>query len=305
LVCLAGPTGAGKSDLAIRLAQEFDGEVVNCDSLQFYRGMDIGTAKPTLAERARVPHHLFDTLEPDQLCTAGDYAAAARTVIADISARGRLPVVCGGAGFYFRALIDGLADAPKRDQALRARLEAAETARPGLLHRYLQWHDAAAAARIHANDRNKLVRAIEVCVRAGSQTEIHAQPRPRLEGYRVCWLGLDPPREALYARINDRVDRMFAAGLLEEVQALRHRGYGVHSKALESVGYRQCLQYCDGAMTMAEAIADTKQKTRNYAKRQLTWFRRDARIYWLSGFGTDRAVENSAIEHLRNFLLAR
>ena len=297
MVCLAGPTAAGKSHLALALAARFGGEIVNGDSLQFYRGMDIGTAKPTLAERAQAPHHLYDTLEPDQLFTAGDYATAARPVLAEIAARGRLPIVCGGAGFYLRALIDGLAEAPKRDQALRERLAEA-CQRPGLLHRYLRRLDADAAKRIHSNDRNKLIRAIEVCLTERPLSEIHARPRPALEGYRVLWLGVHPPRPLLYARIHERVDEMFARGLIDEVRALQTRGYGTHTKALEGVGYKQCLAYLAGAITLAEALAETKQRTRNYAKRQLTWFRCDDRIHWLSGFGTDETVINSAIEQV-------
>ena len=303
LICIVGPTAAGKSDLALFLAEALGGEVVNGDSLQVYRGMEIGTAKPAPAERARVPHHLFDIRDPGKVFTAGDYAREARVVLREIGERCSLPIVCGGAGFYLRALLDGLADAPPRDEPLRVALEAAEARRAGVLHRYLRRLDAAAAERIHARDRNKLVRAIEVCQRARKPlTAVHAQRRPAIEGYRVLKLGLDPPRAQLYARIEERVDRMFGGGLLDEVRGLVGQGYTSESKALESVGYKQCLAYLAGTMTLGAAVADTKQRTRNYAKRQLTWFRREAEIVWLSGCGTERTVRESALVAAQNFV---
>jgi len=291
--------------LALRLAQEFHGEIVNGDSLQLYRGMDIGTAKPTPAERASVPHHLYGILPPDRVFTAGEYAATARPLLRDIAARGRLPIICGGAGFYLRALIDGLADAPQRDEALRARLA---DRRPGALHRYLRRLDAPAAARIHPNDINKLIRAIEVChLTLGTQTAVHAQRRDALEGFRILKLGLDPPREQLYERINARASAMFLGtpNIVDEVRGLLQDGFTPAAKAFESVGYQQTLAYLAGGMTLAEAIADTQQKTRNYAKRQLTWFRRDANIVWLSGFGTNETVRCSAFATVASVLAQR
>jgi tRNA dimethylallyltransferase len=262
--------------------------------------MDIGTAKPPLADRARVPHHLYDTLSPGQVFTAGEYAAAARPILDGIRRRQHLPIVCGGAGFYLRALIDGLVDAPPRDDSLRARLAARH---PALLHRYLRRLDPAAARRIHANDTNKLIRAIEVCLLTRkTQTSVYEKPRPALHGFRVLKLGLDPPREALYERINARADQIFRAGLLDEVRTLLAQGYTRQAKAFESVGYKQALAHIAGEMSLDAAIAATKQKTRNYAKRQLTWFRRDGEIAWLSGFGTDETVIRPAIETVHRFL---
>lgn len=286
------------------MALQWGGEVVNCDSLQFYRGMDIGTAKPTAAERARVPHHLFDFLEPHEVFTAGEYARRARPLLSEIAERGRLPIICGGSGFYLRALLDGLFEGPGGDLALRERLSRVEARRPGQLHRCLGRLDPAAAGRIAAQDVNKLIRAVEVCLlekRAISEVQAE-RGRTALTGFRCLQLGLDPPREALYAKINARVEAMFAGGLLDEVERLRARGYGVETKALEAVGYRQALQHLSGEWDLATAIADTQQRTRNYAKRQWTWFRRDQRVRWLSGFGTEETVLCLASEQWQAFV---
>ncbi len=291
LIAVAGPTGSGKSDLALALAREFGGEIVNCDSLQLYRGMNIGTAKTPPAERGGIPHHLLDVLEPDQVFNAGDYAALARPVIREIAARGAVPIVVGGTGFYLRALLDGLSEGPKRSDALRQDLARREMRRPGALHRILKRLDSVAAARIHANDHNKLTRAIEICLLARRPaTEVFAAGREPLEGFHTLKLVLNPPRAELHARIAARTRAMFDAGLVEEVRGLLDAGVQKGAKAFESIGYKQALEVLNGEISREQAIELTTIATRQYAKRQWTWFRREANIQWLSGFGGEIEV---------------
>jgi tRNA dimethylallyltransferase len=297
LVVLAGPTASGKTALALALAEEFSGEIVSCDSVAVYRGMEIGTAKPTLDERARVPHHMIDIASPDQPCTAGDYSRLAREAIAGISERGRLPIVAGGTGLYLRALLDGLFPAPQRHEPLRAKLrQRAEQRGPAHLHRILGRLDPAAAKLIHANDTPKVIRAIEVSL-AGRRpiTSQWEQPRDPLTGYRILRLGLNPPRAALYARINHRAAEMFDRGLVEETTQLVET-YGYDCRALTSLGYTQAVQVLRSEITRDEAVAQAQQGHRNYAKRQLTWFRKDPAIQWLTGFGSDEDILHQARE---------
>jgi tRNA dimethylallyltransferase len=301
LLVVAGPTASGKTALALRLAEDLNGEIVSCDSVAVYRGLEIGSAKPSAAERARVRHHGLDLYDPDQPCTAGDYARHARAVIADIAARDRVPIVAGGTGLYLRALLEGLAPAPPRDEALRERLRAtAET--EGALHQMLQGLDPAAAARIHANDAPKLIRSIEVTLAARTpQTEQWQVGRDPLTGYRIVQLGLNPERSELYKRIDRRAAVMFDRGLLDEAAALRKRfGDGCH--ALSSLGYLQAMQVLRGEIDLPAAIAATQQGHRNYAKRQLTWFRRKPAFLWLDGFGDEPGVQEEA---LRQILVSR
>jgi tRNA dimethylallyltransferase len=288
LVVVAGPTASGKTALALALAEQFSGEIVSCDSVAVYRGMEIGTAKPTLAERARVPHHLIDVAEPDQPCTAGDYSRLAREAIAGIAQRGHLPIVAGGTGLYLRALLDGLFPAPQRHEPLRAKLRArAQQENPTHLHRILTRLDPAAAALIHANDTPKVIRAIEVTLAARAPiTQQWEQGRDALTGYRVLRLGLNPPRAELYARINRRAYEMFDRGLVEETTQLVET-YGFDCRAFTSLGYAQAIAVLRGELTRDQAIAQAAQGHRNYAKRQLTWFRKDPEIQWLTGFGSD------------------
>ena len=291
LVAIAGPTGSGKSDLALALAREFGGEIVNCDSLQLYRGLDIGTAKTPHAERGGIPHHLIDILDPEQVFNAGDYAALARPLLKEIAERGAVPVVVGGTGFYLRALLDGLAEGPKRDDELRKDLAGREERRPGALHRILRRLDRAVAGRVHANDHNKLIRAIEICLLSRRPaTEVFEAGRSPLEGFRVLKIVLDPPRTALHARIAIRTRAMFDGGLVEEVRGLLHSGVRKQAKAFESIGYKQALEFVDGKISREQAIELTTIATRQYAKRQWTWFRREENINWLNGFGTDSEV---------------
>jgi tRNA dimethylallyltransferase len=295
-VLLLGPTGSGKTALSLELGERFGGEIVSCDSVAVYRGMDLGTAKPTADERARLPHHLIDVAEPDQPFTAGEYSRQARTVLREIAGRGRLPIVTGGTGLYLRALTDGLFAGPARQHALRARLERSRQ-RHGerWLHRLLSRLDPASAARIHENDVPKLIRAIEVCVAARKpMSHIMSQPLARvpLTGFRLLRIGLNPPRRALYERLNQRAAAMFAAGLVEETRGLLAR-YGA-IKALDSLGYRQALSVLRGECSAEQAIAAAQQGHRNYAKRQLTWFRREPDVHWLEGFGDQPEVADAA-----------
>jgi tRNA dimethylallyltransferase len=295
LIVLAGPTASGKTALALTLAEQFDGEIVSCDSVAVYRGMEIGTAKPTLAERARVPHHLIDIAWPDQPCTAGDYSRLAREAIRGISERGHVPIVAGGTGLYLRALLDGLFAAPVRDDALRAKLrQRAESSDPPRLHRILTRLDPAAASLIHANDTPKLIRAIEVTLASRQPMTTQWQAgRDALTGYRILRLGLNPPRAELYERINHRAAAMFDSGLVEETALLVER-YGFECRPLTSLGYAQAVAVLRGEITRDEAVRSAQQGHRNYAKRQLTWFRKDPSLHWLPGIGGDPAIASEA-----------
>ena len=303
VVAIAGPTGAGKSELALRVAEEFGGEVVNCDSLQIYRYFDIGTAKLSPAEMRGVPHHLIDILDPDQIFTAGEYARLGRAALAAISSRGRLPVVAGGTGFYLRALFEGLFRGPARDTALRERLAVREREKPGSLHRLLGRFDAAAAARIHRNDVPKVMRALEVRLLARRPvTEMFGEGRDALEGFRTLKIGLAPDRDELYRRLDERCRRMFESGLLDEVQRILDRGFPLQAKPFESHGYRQAVQVLRGELTAKEALFYAQRNTRNYAKRQMTWFRKEPDMQWLKGFGEDAHIQEVALARVREFL---
>jgi tRNA dimethylallyltransferase len=294
LVVILGPTGSGKTALSVALGQRFDGEVVSCDSVAVYKGLEIGSAKPSTTQRALIPHHMLDVVAPDTAYTAGDYARDARSAIAAIAGQHRLPIVTGGTGLYLRALLLGLFPGPQRSIAMRDRLlKKAETRGPAVLHRILKRLDPASAERIHANDVPKVVRAIEVTLAASRpMSEAWKDGRQALTGYRVLRIGLDPVRSQLYERINARARAMFAEGLIEETRELRAH-YG-RSPALESLGYRQAGQYLDGAITREQAILAASQGHRNYAKRQLTWFRREPEVSWLHGFGDDPGLQAEA-----------
>jgi len=287
-VLLLGPTGSGKTSLSLALGERFNGEIVSCDSVAVYRGMDLGTAKPTPEERARLPHHLIDVADPDQPFTAGDYSRQARAALHQIAGRDQLPIVTGGTGLYLRALTDGLFAGPERQQPLRARLEHSRQRHgEAWLHRLLQRLDPASAARIHSNDAPKLIRAIEVCIAARKPlSEIlqnQQKARNPLSGFRLLRIGLNPPRPALYHRLNRRAEAIFAAGLINETRALLDRFGSV--KALDSLGYRQALRVLLEAGSVEDAIRSTQQGHRNYAKRQITWFRREPDVHWIEAFG--------------------
>lgn len=300
LVVIVGPTGSGKSRLALRLAEELSGEIVSCDSVAVYRGMDIGTSKPTPDERALVPHHLVDVVTPDEPFTAGHYSRLARESIRGIAhERGRVPIIAGGTGLYLRALLEGLAPAPAVDPALRTRLRArAERHGPLRLHRLLTRFDPVAARTIHRNDTPKVVRALEVSLTTRRPfTASWEDGRDALTGYRVIQLGLAPERAALYHQINRRAASMFARGLVPETERLVER-YGWECRPLQSLGYAQALAVLRRELSEAEAIAAAQQGHRNYAKRQGTWFRRDAGIRWLAGFGDEPRTLDLALQHV-------
>jgi tRNA dimethylallyltransferase len=294
VVVVLGPTGSGKTSLSVALGKQFAGEIVSCDSVAIYRGLEIGSAKPSAEQREMVPHHLLDVVVPDAFYTAGDYSREARAAIADIAGRGKVPIVTGGTGLYLRALLQGLFAGPQRSAALRERLlRKAETRGPAGLHRILKRLDPASAARIHANDMAKVIRAIEVTLAASQpMSEAWKQGREALSGYHLLRIGLDPERAALYERINARARAMFAEGLIEETRDLIAR-YG-RPPALASLGYRQAALYLGGELTLEQAIAAASQGHRNFAKRQLTWFRREPEVCWLHGFGDDPDVRAEA-----------
>jgi len=296
LVVVLGPTGSGKTALSLALAERFHGEIVNCDSVAMYREFEIGTAKPLLTERGRVAHHLFDFVQPTGYITAGEYARMARQVLGKIKSRGNLPIVTGGTGLYLRALLDGLFPGPPRAEELRERLrERAVQQGSNYLHRILNRLDREAAAKIHANDIPKLIRAIEVCLMSSRKmTEMWKQGREPLRGFRILRLGLNPAREALYERINQRAIRMFESGLAEETRSLLER-YGDKARPLESLGYKQAVQLIRGEIDESTARQAAQQAHRNYAKRQMTWFRREPDVAWLEGFGDERVVQNAAM----------
>lgn len=296
LVVVLGPTASGKTALSIVLARRFHGEIVNCDSVAMYRDFEIGTAKPTPEERSQAPHHLLDFVDPANYITAGEYARIARQTLAEIKSRSSLPIVAGGTGLYLRALLDGLFPGPARSEDLRERLRD-RTAQKGSrhLHRILTRLDPKSAANIHSNDAPKLIRAIEVCLLSRRQmSEMWNAGREPLSGFRILRLGLNPPREALYARINLRAARMFERGLVEETRNLLAR-FGDAATPLRSLGYKQAVQFIRGEMNHDTAIQAAQQAHRNYAKRQMTWFRREPDVVWLTGFGDDREIQQSAI----------
>lgn len=299
LVVILGATGSGKTALSLALAERFHGEIVNCDSVAMYQEFEIGTAKPTAAERTKAPHHLFDFVPPTGRVTAGEYARQARNVLEQIKNRGRQPIVAGGTGLYLRALLEGLFAGPQRSEELRERLrERAEQKGQGYLNRVLSRLDPTAAKQIHANDVPKLIRAIEVCLASREKmTDLWKQARDPLKGFRILRLGLNPARELLYERINLRAQQMFAAGLIEETQRLLEK-YGDAAGPLASLGYKQAVQFLRGQQGREEALTSAQQAHRNYAKRQMTWFRREPDVVWLAGFGYDPAIQQAAIRHI-------
>ena len=297
LVVILGPTASGKTSLSLRLAERFQGEIVSCDSVAVYREFEIGTAKPSLEERSHVPHHLIDIASPTEQVTAGDYSRLARQAIDETSGRGRLPVVVGGTGLYLRALLDGLFAGPPRSEELRTRLRALTEERgPQHLHKLLRRLDPRAAQAIHANDVAKVIRALEVSITARApMTQMWQEGREPLRGFRILRIGLNPDRETLYMRINARAKEMFSAGLLEETRALLERD--PDARPLTSLGYKQAVQHLRGELTLDEAIASAQQGHRNYAKRQMTWFRREPDVEWFAGFGSEPVVQR-AVEEL-------
>lgn len=301
LVVILGPTASGKSELAIRLAEALSGEVVACDSTQVYRHFDIGTGKVPLPERRGIPHHLIDLVEPGEVFTAGEYAAQATAAIADITRRGKLPILTAGTGLYLRALLEGLSDAPTRSEELRERLRARERAKGPLhLHKLLARIDPDAAKRIAPRDTQKVIRAVEMRILGGKPVaEIHRSGRKGLQGYTLVKIGLLPPREALYERINARVQGMIASGWLDEVRRLIDEGVPREAKPFQFIGYAELREHIEGRLPLKAAVESVEQATRRYAKRQLTWFRREPGVQWLPGFGDEPAVVAEALRLTR------
>jgi tRNA dimethylallyltransferase len=314
VVVVLGPTASGKTALALAIARRFRGEIVNCDSVAMYREFEIGTAKPSAAERAEIPHHLLDCVDPLADISAGEYARQARQILREIVLReivGResqqhkhLPIVSGGTGLYLRALLEGLFPGPQRSEELRDKLRGrAEKRGTEHLHRILRRLDSSAAKRIHANDVAKVIRAIEVCLASRqsssrssrrTMTELWQQGREPLHGFRILRLGLNPDREVLYARINQRAANMFDQGLIAETERLLAK-YGAQARPLASLGYKQAVQFLRGELDRESALSLSQQAHRNYAKRQITWFRREPDVHWLAGFGDDPDIQAEGI----------
>ncbi|MGH9405485.1 MAG: tRNA (adenosine(37)-N6)-dimethylallyltransferase MiaA [Terriglobia bacterium] len=301
-MAVLGPTASGKSALALFLAERLNGEIINCDSVQLYRGLDIGSGKVSPAERLRVPHHLLDVLDPSETSTAGRFRRLALQTLAEVRERRKLPVLAGGAGLYLRALLDGLSDGPMRSTALRARLRTMEARRGrAFLHRLLARMDPQASARIHPNDAQKVIRAVEVCALAGQPlSTLHARGKEGLDNsFTIIKIGLAPAREQLSKRIERRVDAMFAAGLIEELRGIAAQNSGAFSDSvLTALGYREAWRVLKGEMDEQKAVQATQMATRQYAKRQMTWFRRESGVKWFEGFGDDSQVQFRALAWL-------
>jgi tRNA dimethylallyltransferase len=301
LVVILGPTASGKSSLAISLAENLDAEILVCDSTQLYRHFDIGTAKVPVDVQRNIPHHLVDLIEPQEIFTAGDYRRRAEEVLADLRLRKKLPIVVAGTGLYLRALLEGLSEAPARSEDLRDRLRRKSAQhRPDHLHRVLARLDSETAARIAPRDAPKIIRAIEMRVLVGKSVgEIHGAGRAPLEGYDVRKIGLLPLRETLYARIDVRVESMLEAGWLDEVRQLIASGVPADAKPFQFIGYSELRAHLEGRLTLADAVAQIQQATRRFAKRQLTWFRKEPNVAWLNSFGDDPAAISASLDFLR------
>ncbi len=302
-VVILGPTASGKTRLALHVAPLFQGEIVSCDALQVYRHMDIGTAKASKSEREQVRHHMLDVQDPDREFSAGDYQRMAREAIQGIHQRGHVPFVVGGTGFYLRALIDGLFEGPGRSDELRARMRNILRRKGSdLLHRCLQRVDPISAARIATADAERIIRAYEVYLLTGkTMAWWQQQARDAFSGYRWLKIGVGIPRDLLYARINQRVEMMFQGGLLDEVRELL-RNFTRQAHAFKAIGYRQAIDFLEGKVTLAQAIDDTQKESRHYAKRQLTWFRADREIHWLSGQCGSAELQEQAAQLISDWL---
>lgn len=284
LLVLVGPTAVGKTSLAIRLAEALTGEIVSADSMQVYIGMDIGTAKPSREEREKIPHHLIDMVEPTESFSVARYTELAHQAIAAIHTRGHLPILTGGTGLYIRAVVDGLPLPPAPpNPGIRTRLE--EEARKlgsGALHERLARVDPESAARLHQNDQRRIIRALEIYETTGRPRSATLYPPVAASRYKAHWFGLTRPRHSLYHRINERVEAQIAAGLVQEVQELRARGWNPDSTSNQALGYKEIVDYLDGKVSLVEAKERLKKATRQYAKRQLSWWRADRRIRWIN-----------------------
>jgi len=286
LIAILGPTASGKSELAVNLALRLGGEIVNCDAVQMVRHLNIGTAKPTPEQKNLVPHHLFDIIDPDQSYSAGAYMSDARRICRAISGRGAVPIVVGGTGLYLRALLEGIFEGPKGSATVRSRLKRiGERKGTRYLHGLLGKKDPEAALKVQPNDLIRVIRALEVIVLTGRTISDLQEKRKPLRGFEVLKVGIRVPRERLYDRINRRVEAMYQKGLLEEVRSVIEMGYSPSSKGFEALGYRYAAAVLKQEMTLEQAIKLTQRDTRRYAKRQLTWFRREENVLWIAGPG--------------------
>ena len=296
IICIAGPTASGKTALAVALAKATDGEVVSCDSMQVYKGMDIGTAKPTTEEMQGIPHHMLDVAAPQEDFSVSRYCEMAGPIVDDIVARGKTAIIAGGTGLYMDALIRGNAFAPYPSTGMRQRLEAqADAQGMEAMLALLATIDPDSAARLHLADRKRILRALEVYYETGETITAHNQKTQAIPPkYEPVWFALeDVDRADLYARIDSRVDKMLEAGLIEEIQALLAKGIPEKATAMQAIGYKEFIQALKGKCTIAEAAAQVQQSSRKYAKRQLTWFRRNPHIHWLrreKGEGTEEIL---------------
>ena len=302
LIAVVGPTASGKSALGIWLAQKLGGEVVGCDSTQMYRGFDVGTAKPTMEERHGVAHHLIDVLEPNDEATAGGYRERAIEVLNGLCERQRLPIFTVGTGLYLRVLLEGLAEVPLRSEPLRDRLrKRAGGKSAGHLHRMLKKLDPETAKKIAPTDEQKLLRAVEVCLLTKKPlSEVYQGGRKPLEGWRAIKIGLQPKREKLYEQVHARTDAMLERGWMEEVRGLIESGMPAKAKPFDFIGYKELRAVLAREMELEEARAAIQQATRRYAKRQMTWFRREQGVHWLTGFGGDAKVQEQALEWIQS-----
>jgi tRNA dimethylallyltransferase len=307
LVVVLGPTASGKSALGIALAEKLGGEVLVCDSTQVYRHFDIGTAKVAPGEQREIKHHLIDLVESDEVFTAGEYRKRALNVLTDLRQREKLPIVTAGTGLYLRALIEGLSEAPTRSEELRERLRMKARAKdPSYLHKILARIDREAAARIAPRDTPKIIRAIEIRLLAQEPVgEVHRSGRSALEGYAVTKIGLVPPRAALYSAIEQRVEEMIRAGWIDEVRRLMAMGISPDAKPFQFIGYADLREHIEGRLSLDTAMRHIRHATRRFAKRQLTWFRREPGVRWLVGFGTDPGIQAEAIDIASHAIDAR
>jgi tRNA dimethylallyltransferase len=304
IIAVVGPTASGKSSLGIELALKLNGEIINCDSVQVYRGIQIATAKPSPEERRGIPHHLIDFVSPEINYTAGQWARAAAETIFEIEARGRLPLLVGGTGLYLRALRQPFFPSPPTDETLRRRLTSIRQRRgTEHLYRLLQRLDSKTAQQLYPRDWPRVQRALEVRLQTGRplSEQKHLRPQPPESARRISILALNPPRQRLYERINRRTERHFAAGLVEEVRGLLASGVPPDSNALGAHGYRRVVEYLQGRRDLSSAIEQTKLDVRHYAKRQLTWFRHEAGVQWFAGFGDEQATQDRVLTDLQSY----
>jgi tRNA dimethylallyltransferase len=303
LAALVGPTAVGKSEIAIKIAQRINGEIISCDSMQVYRGMNIGTAKVSPQEQAIVPHHIIDIVDIEYYFTVAEYQSLAQELINEINQRDRIPIMVGGTGLYYQAVVDNYSFYPMEShKGIRRKLQR-QAAEKGLQHLYIQLIDVDPdyAQRISPQDEKRIIRALEVYELTGKP--FSEQQKREYNAYNLAPVGLYLERELLYQRINHRVDIMLSKGLIDEVKSFRERGYGLHNNAMQALGYKQVLYYLDGLMTYGEMVEAIKKETRNYAKRQYTWFKRDKRITWfdVASHSTEELTEKIC-EHMAGLL---